>query len=896
MCGAGACRASAQLSALVSNTSNTAVTWQVNGTVGGSVAAGTISTSGLYVAPGAVPSPNAVTITAVSQASTTVSSSVQESILNPVPVLTSGTATPTGTAGAVLVDVRGSSFVSGAQILLAGTAQTTQFISSNELQTSFNPGSATSVAVSVTNPDPGSATSSVIAVTLPAVSVTVTGSAQTRLGAATQFVATVSGSSNTAVTWQVNGVTGGASATGTISAVGLYIAPTSLPTPDPVTITAVSQALTTVSGSLQETILNLVPTIATAVPTLTNTAGTLLLDVTGTSFAGGAQIQVGGSSLTTTVVSPTELMANYNPAAGATSITVTTLNPNSGAVASNALAVTLPTIYAYTGPVPADETLSPYFTVSAGGVPLHAYWSQVRSVNFASFKSGLTGQYYYPDAPYNATSGIATFASIQLNGRSDVSISAVSGFPTSGPITSASQVKILPAGAIDPASVTVSNGAIQFAVTESGTPVQLTIEVDGDWLNSVHLFVNPFEVAPTGGSIIPVGYITQSTINSYTSPYIFKPGEYWINGNIDFRQNSDIYLEDGAILKWVTPFYPQLNTNPMITLGGNPANPNVTMYLHGSGIIDGQAAQQYAANNGNLCGFNTLLVSINDLTLTATNKAGVDGVILRNSCTFNMPISGVLGNPANHFVVNNVKILGFEGNTDGIDIFTDQYVDITHSFFRTADDLIVVYQQGTSAAYPTTHITATNNILWNELAHALSVGSSYNSVLASDPVGVDTVVFDHNDVIHDTGKAFLLGAFQNYSGTLKNITFSNITVEETRAAIGIVPNPLYGDTSNPGIIGPVTFSNINITAAQQVQTVNTYVVRCRIFSYSCNCLMGTHTWATAQPQALIRRASRGQSSSTMSLRTASRWPHIQTLPDTRMRWAMPCRRMSSPPA
>jgi len=65
------------------------------------------------------------------------------------------------------------------------------------------------------------------------------------------FTATVSGSSNTVVTWQVNGVTGGSVTTGTISTSGVYSAPhfisrSILPTdtskPVTVTVTAISQA------------------------------------------------------------------------------------------------------------------------------------------------------------------------------------------------------------------------------------------------------------------------------------------------------------------------------------------------------------------------------------------------------------------------------------------------------------------------------------------------------------------------------------------------------------------------------------------------------------------------------------------------------------------------------
>jgi len=814
--------ASTQFTATVTNSPNTAVTWQVNGVTGGSATTGTISATGLYTAPAALPSANPVTITAISQALASATGTLQESIWNAIPVVVSGTATPTGSAGALLLDVKGTSFVTGAQIQAGGVLQTTQFISSTEVQAAFNPAAgATSVVVAVVNPNPGSVASNTLSIGFPAITVSVTGAAQTRVGQTTQFTATVTGTSNTAVLWQVNGVTGGSATTGTISLTGLYAAPATLPTPNVVTVSAVSQESAAAMGSLQETVLNLVPTLTAVVPTLTNTAGTVLLDVTGTNFAGGSQIQVGGMNLNTTLISATEMQANYQPGTSATSITGAASTPNDGSALSNVLTVTLPTIYAYTGALPVDEIPSPYFAVSAGGVPVHTYQAQARSVNFSEFKSAFTGQYYYPDAPYQGTYAIMSFASVQLNGRSQVAISFPAGYPTTGAITSSSKVKILPTGAIDPTTITVSNNTVQFAVSESGVAQQLTIEVDGDYLNSLHLFVNPFDVVPTGGTNIPPGYITQANIQSYTSPFKFGPGEYWINGDLDFRVDSDIYLADGAILKWVTPFYPALNTGPMITLGGNPGAPHVNMFLHGSGIIDGQAAQQYAANNGNGCGYGAELVNANNLTLTATNKAGIDGVILRNSCVFNMPVGGVIGYPTNHFVINNVKILGFEGNTDGIDLFTDQYIDVTHSFFRTADDEVVVYQVNTPSAYPTTNITVTNNVMWNELAHALTVGAAYNAT--GYTYGVSDVVFDHNTIIHDTGKAFLIGHFNGFPGTVKNITFSNITIEESRSAIGIVQNPTYGDTDNPGIVGPITFSNINITAPQQVQTVNTYV-------------------------------------------------------------------------
>ena len=66
-------------------------------------------------------------------------------------------------------------------------------------------------------------------------------SASLALGATQQFSVTVTGSSNTAVTWSVNGVPGGNPNVGTISNSGLYAAPALL-SPGSVSVIATSQA------------------------------------------------------------------------------------------------------------------------------------------------------------------------------------------------------------------------------------------------------------------------------------------------------------------------------------------------------------------------------------------------------------------------------------------------------------------------------------------------------------------------------------------------------------------------------------------------------------------------------------------------------------------------------
>src|SRR5260221_3198638 len=74
------------------------------------------------------------------------------------------------------------------------------------------------------------------------------------LGAMQQFTATVTGTTNTSVTWAVNGATRGSATVGTISSSGLYTAPKDLPSPAGVKVTATSAADTSKTADASVTV------------------------------------------------------------------------------------------------------------------------------------------------------------------------------------------------------------------------------------------------------------------------------------------------------------------------------------------------------------------------------------------------------------------------------------------------------------------------------------------------------------------------------------------------------------------------------------------------------------------------------------------------------------------
>jgi hypothetical protein len=260
-----------QFKATISGSTNSSVTWQVDGVVGGNSTNGTISTDGLYTAPAVVPNPATVTVTAVSQANTadianaalTLTSDVLVSV-SPVSVnLQLGktqqfAATVTGTTNSAVTWQAGgitggnSSFgtISSGGLYMAPTSVSGPLPTAVSITAVSQVDTTKSGAASVTLHS-----GATVMVSPNPASVLTFGSQQ--------FTATVNGTSSGGVTWEVSGVVGGNSVSGTITSGGLYYAPNSVPITGKngksvaatVTVTAVSQADSTASGSVAVTIV-----------------------------------------------------------------------------------------------------------------------------------------------------------------------------------------------------------------------------------------------------------------------------------------------------------------------------------------------------------------------------------------------------------------------------------------------------------------------------------------------------------------------------------------------------------------------------------------------------------------------------------------------------------------
>ena len=255
-----------QFQVTLTGTSNTAVKWSVSGAGCSGAACGTISAGGLYTSPASVPSPATVSVIVTSVAAPTKSASSSVTLVAAAAVLLSitpttaavptastdsFTATVTGTTDtAVAWSLRGAG-CSGASCGSLATSSLAAVYTAPLVAPS--PPSVTVAATSMAVPTK-TATASVTIV--PVVVVTVTpASISLVTGSTQQFNASVVGTSNTAVTWNAQGTGCSGAACGTISGTGLYTAPSAIPSPANLTVTATSSADPSKTSSSSVTIV-----------------------------------------------------------------------------------------------------------------------------------------------------------------------------------------------------------------------------------------------------------------------------------------------------------------------------------------------------------------------------------------------------------------------------------------------------------------------------------------------------------------------------------------------------------------------------------------------------------------------------------------------------------------
>jgi hypothetical protein len=338
-------------------------------------------------------------------------------------------------SGQLTLAVTGSNFVPDTTVNWNGQALVTTYVDTNDL-TAVIPASDLATGgtfpVTVNSPDSPGGTSPPMNFTVSQVTVIVSpASASVATGQSQQFASAVTGTTNTAVNWSVNGIAGGNAVVGTISSNGLYTAPATIPSPASVAVSATSQDVPSVSGSARVTIISgVVITVSpscNAIPS--GTSLQFIASVQGTSntavnwavngVAGGSTMfgTISSTGLYTapaTIPSPSSVMVAASSQASETAAGSTTVQVISGSYRYECFVP---------GGVPTDALT---FGGISGNAQIVGNGTDSTTSGFV-YRNGTTTPIAYPGSSFSYVSGINN--SGQIVGFYDVPNSSLqSGF------------------------------------------------------------------------------------------------------------------------------------------------------------------------------------------------------------------------------------------------------------------------------------------------------------------------------------------------------------------------------------------------------------------------------------------------------------------------------------
>ncbi|MBI4978087.1 MAG: endo-polygalacturonase [Spirochaetes bacterium] len=343
---------------------------------------------------------------------------------------------------------------------------------------------------------------------------------------------------------------------------------------------------------------------------------------------------------------------------------------------------------------------------------------------------------------------LTSFASFDM--RSGVRVTVRSS-------TAVTSAKILPTSSgIQPV---ISGRQIEFTISKPG---QIALELNDDWQNTIQIFANPFE--------------TNIPRSDDPNVIYFGPGVHQVE-SVKVTNGQMVYIAGGAVV--YGNFTPKKSAGGAVfALEGN----NIT--LRGRGIIDGSQCPGHTRS-----------------LITAHGKnIAVEGITLCDSSGWSFPIRG-----CDHVAVDNIKLFGWRPNADGIDICGSRSVTVSNCYIRTWDDLIVI-KSINPADGDARDITVGHCVLWNEVAHALSLGAEMRKP-------VSNIVFRDCDVIRDKGREWVLRVYHCDAADISGVVFENIRIEEARRLFSLwIGKAVWSKDKAYGRIDDVIFRNITVTA------------------------------------------------------------------------------------
>ena len=287
-------------------------------------------------------------------------------------------------------------------------------------------------------------------------------------------------------------------------------------------------------------------------------------------------------------------------------------------------------------------------------------------------------------------------------------------------------------------------------------PSKLSIEINGSFVNNLMIFADRDKY---------------SDFTADENTIVFQKGVHRADTVLIDKDNTTLYLEEGAILH-----------------GNIKAENCSNLTICGRGMV---CMESYS--------YEMRKDFARSLDICHCKNVTIRDIIINDSNDWSLRLNGL---------VDNVKIFGCRGNSDGVDVCGSRNVTVTDIFTRVWDDSFVVKALDTGNCE---NILFRNSILWNDFARPMEVGVE----LRADRVS--HIRFENIDVIHSTTGYPIMGIHHGDHAQVSDIVFDNIRIEDAPGAQLFdirIANSVWNRDDTMGDIKDVTFSNISLFSAE----------------------------------------------------------------------------------
>lgn len=201
------------------------------------------------------------------------------------------------------------------------------------------------------------------------------------------------------------------------------------------------------------------------------------------------------------------------------------------------------------------------------------------------------------------------------------------------------------------------------------------------------------------------------------------------------------------------------------------------LYLEEGAFLNGRIDLDHC-NHVTICGYGTISMEAYPLEVRNVYQRCIDvmhckdvlikDITITDSNDWSLRIFG-----CDNVIIDNVKIFGCRGNSDGIDICGSRNVLVKNIFTRVWDDSFVVKAFNTGDVE---NVTFKDSILWNDFARPLEVGVELRAEK------VRNVRFENIDIIHSPTGYPLMGIHHGDRAEVSDIHFENIRIENAPGA------------------------------------------------------------------------------------------------------------------